>query len=502
VGWVVQRWRHVVFWSALSTTAVVASATAIPAIAAPKVPGIDVSKYQGRIDWPAVASSPTRFVIIRATMGNRYRDPRYAENLSGATANDLVVGAYHFAKPGFAPWDARAEADHFLNVARVAPGDLVPVLDIEETGGLSPRRLRAWARAWLDRVRSRTGVRAMIYAGNHFWQGSMRNTSWFAELGHPLWVAHWYVRAPDVPGRRWAGAGYTVWQWSATGRIAGIKGDVDRNWVRGNLAQGTVASLTVDPAGGGVISGDRIACGERHRRCSRLANPGEEITLTATPGPDTRSIRWTGACSPAGDARTCTVTALGAKAVSAAFDDPTEKAVARPVDPSYVSPVGCATPCGDLPVRRRSGTSTASEDRASDTEPSTGVGGERSPRSWRRHRERRAIGGSYRWARRPSASISYAFRGGAVTLFTVQGRAMGKARISIDGHTVATIDGYAHRFRPAVRHRFTELGGGSHVLTIVPLGKKRPAARDRLVVVDALRWRGRLHRDPRSKPVS
>jgi lysozyme len=470
-------------------------------MAASKVPGIDVSKYQGRIDWPAVASTPTRFVIIRATMGNRYRDRRYAENLSGATANGLVVGAYHFAKPGFAPWDARAEADHFLDVARMSPGDLVPVLDIEETGGLSPRRLRGWARAWLHRVRSRTGVRAMIYTGNHFWHGSMRNTSWFAKLGHPLWVAHWYVRAPDIPGRRWAGAGYTVWQWSATGRIAGIKGDVDRNWVRGKLAQRTIASLTVDPAEGGVISGDRIACGGRHRRCSRLANPGEEIILTATPGPDARSIVWTGACSPAGDARTCTVTALGTMAVSAAVGDPIEVAVTSSAVDTHPSAVGCATPCAEVPARRRSATSTGSEDRAPDPGSPAGVGGERS-HPWRRHPERRAIGGSYRWARRPSASISYAFRGGAVTLFTVRGRAMGKARISIDGDTVATIDGYAPRFRPEVRHRFTGLGGGSHVLTIVPLGRKRPAARDSLVVVDALRWRGRLHRDPKSKPVS
>jgi GH25 family lysozyme M1 (1,4-beta-N-acetylmuramidase) len=502
VGWVVQRWRHVVFWPVLSTTALVTVATAIPAIADSKVPGIDVSKYQGRIDWPAVASTPTRFVIVRATMGNRYRDRRYAENLSGATANGLVVGAYHFAKPGFAPRDARAEADHFLSVARVAPGDLVPVLDIEETGGLSPRRLRGWARAWLDHVRSRTGVRAMIYTGSHFWHGSMGNTSWFAELGHPLWVAHWYVRAPDVPGRRWAGSGYAVWQWSATGRIAGIKGDVDRNWVRGKLAHRTVASLTVDPAEGGVISGDRIACGERHRRCSRLANPGEEITLTASPGPDAPSIRWTGACSQAADARTCTVTAFGTKAVSAAFGDPAEEAVTRSAVDPHLRAVGCATPCGDLPARRRSATSTGSEGTALDPGSQAGVGGERSPHSWRRHPERRAIGGSYRWARRPSASISYAFRGGAVTLFTIRGRAMGKARISIDGDTMATIDGYAPRFRPEVRHRFTGLGGGSHVLRIVPLGKKRPAASDSLVVVDALRWRGRLHRDPRSMRVS
>jgi lysozyme len=471
-------------------------------MADPKVPGIDVSTYQGRIDWPAVASTPTRFVFIRATMGNRYRDRRYAENLTGATANGLVVGAYHFAKPGSAPWDARAEADHFLDVARVAAGDLIPVLDIEETGGLSPRRLRGWARAWLARVRSRTGVRAMIYTGSHFWHASMRNTAWFAELGHPLWVAHWYVPAPDVPGRRWAGAGYTVWQWSATGRIAGIKGHVDRNWVRGKLAQRTVASLRVDPAQGGVISGDRIACGERHRRCSRLANPGQEITLTATPGADARSIHWTEACSPAGDAPTCTVTALGAEAVSAVFGDPAQVAVPPSAEASHTPAAGCATPCGDHPSGPRSVTSTGAEDRARGPGSRARVGGKGSPRPWRSHPERRAIGGSYRWARRPSASISYAFRGGAVTLLTVRGRAMGKARISIDGDTVATIDGYAPRFRPEVRHRFTELGGGSHVLTILPLGKKRPAARDSLVVVDALRWRGRLHRDPKSKPVS
>ncbi len=122
--------------------------------------------------------------------------------------------------------------------------------------------------------------------------------------------------------------------------------------------------------------------------------------------------------------------------------------------------------------------------------------------SWSRERERGAIGGSYRWERNASASISYGFRGGAVTLFTVEGRRMGKAHVEIDGERVATIDGYASTFRPDVRHRFSGLGGGAHTLTITPLGKKRPAAKGRRVVVDALRWGGRLHRDPKPEAVS
>jgi GH25 family lysozyme M1 (1,4-beta-N-acetylmuramidase) len=316
---VVRGWRHAFSWAALSTTIVLAVTATAPAVAATRVPGIDVSKYQGRIDWRAVASTPVRFAIIRATMGNRYRDQRYARNLSGATRNGLVVGAYHYAKPSAAPWDPRAEADHFLRVARVAAGDLVPVLDIEEAGGLGPRQLRRWARAWLDRVRSRTGVRPMIYSGSHFWHGAMRNTSWFGELGHPLWVAHWYVRAPEVPGHRWAGRGFTVWQWSATGKVAGIRGDVDRDWVKGRLVEAVVASLTVDPPERGAIHGGRIACGGRRRLCVRLADPGDKITLTAASDPDARLIGWTGACAPAGDAPTCTVTTLGAKVVSAVF---------------------------------------------------------------------------------------------------------------------------------------------------------------------------------------
>jgi hypothetical protein len=89
-----------------------------------------------------------------------------------------------------------------------------------------------------------------------------------------------------------------------------------------------------------------------------------------------------------------------------------------------------------------------------------------------------------------------------VTLFTIEGRRMGKARVSIDGEPVRTIDGYARRFRAGIRYRFTGLGGGPHRLRIAPLGTTHRKATGRRVIVDALRWGGKLHRDPRPVAVS
>ena len=110
-----------------------------------RVQGIDVSQWQGDVDWAAVASTPVRYVIMRATIGNkpskaRFVDPKYAEYLAGATANGLVVGAYHRANVGRADDDATREADYFVNNAQIAAGDVLPVLDIEETPRPDGRR--------------------------------------------------------------------------------------------------------------------------------------------------------------------------------------------------------------------------------------------------------------------------------------------------------------------------------------------------------------------------
>jgi GH25 family lysozyme M1 (1,4-beta-N-acetylmuramidase) len=301
---------------------VVGVAPATTAAGGPRrVAGIDVSTYQRRIDWRAVGGTRIRFAIVRASLGNNYVDDRYRRNVAGASAHGLVVGAYHFAKPGRAPWDAKAEANHFLRVARNAPGDVIPVLDLEDSGGLGRRQLVRWAKRWLTHVRERTGLRAMVYSGSTFWAHSMGNTAWFGRHGHPHWVAHWYARRPAVPGRGWGGRGWDFWQWSASGRVPGIRGPVDLDWFGGrDLASGTIASLSVTPAPGGAIVGPMIDCGAGRRRCDRLANPRAPITLRASAGPGSRLVRWTGACASAGSAPTCRLSAGGDLDVSAVFE--------------------------------------------------------------------------------------------------------------------------------------------------------------------------------------
>jgi GH25 family lysozyme M1 (1,4-beta-N-acetylmuramidase) len=108
------------------------------------LPGIDVSHHQDAIDWAQVAASGQRFAIAKATEGTSFVDPMYATNKAGAEANGIAFGAYHFARPDATPNDAELEADHFVDTALLQPGNLVPVLDIERTGGLSQAEITTW----------------------------------------------------------------------------------------------------------------------------------------------------------------------------------------------------------------------------------------------------------------------------------------------------------------------------------------------------------------------
>jgi lysozyme len=296
------------------------------------------------VDWAEVATSPVRYVIMRATIGNtasaaRFVDPKYVEYLAGASANGLVVGAYHRANVERADQDATSEANFFVNNAQIAGGDVLPVLDIEETHGLTVAEMQDWVREWVQRVFARTGVKPMIYTSPNFWTSNMGNTPWFADHGYPLWIAHWGVSSPSVPAGDWGGRGWTFWQWTSTGHVSGITGNVDRDRSAGSsLIRGKIASLEVTPASGGVITGARIDCGGGATACSRLGNPDTVLTLAATPDPGATLLGWTGACGAAGSAPTCDVSLLGAKEVSAVFGYRSRSSVRGPAAASSRRP--------------------------------------------------------------------------------------------------------------------------------------------------------------------
>ena len=195
--------------------------------------GIDVSHWQGEIRWTDAAVDGIDFVLAKATEGRYSSDDQYARNKERAEALGLPFTAYHFAHPDRTAGDAMLEADHFVDVAALGGANLIPVLDLEDHGGLGPRWLRAWVRTWLTQVEARLGVKPIIYTSPSFWRDRMGNSRWFARNGYRLWIARWHVAQPRVPARNWAGRGWTVWQYDDCGHVAGIDGCVDLDRLNG-----------------------------------------------------------------------------------------------------------------------------------------------------------------------------------------------------------------------------------------------------------------------------
>lgn len=226
---------------------------AAPLAAEARIRGIDVSRFQGLIDWEAVGETKIEFAFVQASRGSGEDckvvprrcgpDGKYERNYESARAAGLSVGAYH---RGFASGrtrkkaraDARAEARVFARqVGALGPGDLLPVLDVETPfERLNQRRLRLWIRTWLKKVRRKLGVKPMIYTNASSWQAT-GDTTRFARRGHKLWVANFGVRSPQVPAANWGGLGWTVWQFTSTGAVKGIQGPVDKNRLAGELEE-------------------------------------------------------------------------------------------------------------------------------------------------------------------------------------------------------------------------------------------------------------------------
>lgn len=204
------------------------------AVASADPTGIDVSRWQHgtSINWQKVKADGVTFTFIKATEGTFYANDYYDGDRKAAKRLGVYRAAYHYARPSIG--SAGKQARYFLRKAgrHGARGDLPPVLDLEDDGGLSDAALQGWTRTWLRTVKRRTGRTPIIYTGPYFWESEMGNTSAFRN--YPLWIAHYSTSSPRVPGgwTRW-----TFWQKSQTGRIDGISGAVDINKFNGTRRQ-------------------------------------------------------------------------------------------------------------------------------------------------------------------------------------------------------------------------------------------------------------------------
>ena len=219
--------------------------------------GIDVSHWQGRIDWDKVARSGVQFVIAKATEGTWLADRWYARNRHLAQRAGLHFTAYHYANPSTTPGDARREADWFLGHAKLRGRNLVPALDLEEDGGLTSAQLERWTFQWVRRIEHKLGVKPIIYTSPGFWAGWVDDSPDLSRAGfHLLWLSHWQIPTPSVPGSDWGGEGWTFWQWTDRGQVAGITGDVDRNVYSGpRLDQITIREVRAQATDGPVKPG-------------------------------------------------------------------------------------------------------------------------------------------------------------------------------------------------------------------------------------------------------
>lgn len=198
------------------------------------IPGIDVSHWQGEIDWSEVARSGVRFVFMKATefpttRTTLYIDVRHYENAKGASDNGIHWGAYHFFRTHV---DPVIQAQAFVETVGVF-NSLPPVLDLE-AAGCKGERLIYKVRQFLDEVERLTNRKPLIYTSPGFWRSYMmlenrKALDWARE--YPLWMAH-YTSLWPAPLYPWAM--WQFWQYTDRGKLPGVKTNVDMNWFMGS----------------------------------------------------------------------------------------------------------------------------------------------------------------------------------------------------------------------------------------------------------------------------
>jgi lysozyme len=202
--------------------------------------GIDVSHYQGEIDWEVLRNQgtiddcPIRFVMIKATEGTTNIDENFEDNFFQAREYGFTRGAYHFYSTRTAAAD---QARFFIQNVKLEKGDLPPVLDVEhKPQNQSREEFKQSVLQWLRIVEKHYGVKPILYTYYKFKMDNL-NDSVFDQ--YPYWIAHYYVDSVEYQGP------WKFWQHTDAGSLPGIKGPVDFNIYNGSyydLRQLTIGS--------------------------------------------------------------------------------------------------------------------------------------------------------------------------------------------------------------------------------------------------------------------
>ena len=207
--------------------------------------GIDVSHFQGVVDFNKVKASGVSFVFIKATEGITLVDPMFATNWAAAKASGLPRGAYHL----FRPLDASAsQVDNFINaIGKLEVGDLPPVLDVEVPADWTTIALAQRTTiilSWLTAVEAKLGVKPIIYLNNSMANDILSNPTAFKD--YLLWIAHYTsASVPTIP-KPWTA--WTFWQHDQAGVVAGVPEKVDLDRFAGSLADFQNLLVSVEPA--------------------------------------------------------------------------------------------------------------------------------------------------------------------------------------------------------------------------------------------------------------
>jgi lysozyme len=189
--------------------------------------GIDVSHYQGNINWDSIdrieGGFPLDFVFIRATQGKDGTDTEFSRNWRNALKGGFICGAYHYYRPNE---NSVEQAENFIKTVRLHKGDLPPVLDIEKIPSRqSMDSLKTGLKRWLGTVERYYGVKPIIYSGRSFHADFLKK-----EFGsYKLWIAHY---TPLEMDREWQ-----FWQFTDRAAIKGIDGLVDLNIFNGSVEE-------------------------------------------------------------------------------------------------------------------------------------------------------------------------------------------------------------------------------------------------------------------------